>query len=141
MVDPAGKWHDTKGESHPDWAHFNRDVVGFVGTKDIDYEPARGDVAVFDVEGRTALDYFKDAGWIRVVPGHGIEIDGLHEGNLALVKRVLRDVLRDAEHGRLGRAVYVDTGDCTIPVSVTHTGRPDFSGLDAALRVRRGRYK
>jgi len=134
MVSPEGRWYSTDG-SHPDWAHENRDLVGFVGTQDIDYKPASGARAVFDDDGRIALDYFKDAGWIRVKSGAGIELD-LHHGNLGLAKRILREMLRD-EPGPL----YVDTGDGTKRVSALLTGRPDFSELDAAVRGRHGRYR
>ena len=125
MVDPQGRFHSTGGLSHPDWANENRTLVGFVGTKDSEYDRTEGTTAVFDDEGRTALDYFKDEGWIRVKPNNGVELGSLHRGNLELVKEILRAIARDNP----GRTLYVDDGDGSKHISVSERGRPDFSAL------------
>lgn len=126
FVSPRGKFYSTNGMSHPDWAHRNRQIVRFVGTTNMDYEPAASECAVFDGEGRTALDYFKDEGWIRVKPDQGIEIGGLHEGNLNLVKAILREMARDNP----GRTLYVDDGNSSKHVRASMTGRPDFGEIE-----------
>ena len=134
-VDPQGKFRSTGGLSHPDWAHENRSLVGFAGTKDFDYESASGETAVFDDEGRTALDHFKDEGWIRVKPDQGVEVDGVHAGNRSLIQAILREMARDNP----GHTLYVDDGDGSKRIPISVTGRPDFSALDDRGRSH-GRY-
>ena len=136
MVDPQGRFHSMgDGWSHPNWAQENRALVGFVGTKDEDYRSTAGEGAVFDDEGRIALDYFKDAGWIRVKPDRGVEVGGIHEGNRSLIKTILREMAKSNP----GRMLYVDDGDGSKYVRVSMTGRPDFSALDSGVRLH-GRY-
>lgn len=124
MISPEGEVHECDG-SHPDWCHDNRHLVGFEGTKNSDYEPATGDEAVLDDHERTALDHFKDAGWIRYKPNVGLETCCIHPGNLQLVKKLLAGMGRKNP----GSTLYVDAQD-THRLSVDHRGRVDTSSLD-----------
>lgn len=131
MVDPSGRFHSTDGLSHPDWAHQNRALVGFVGTKNEDYEPAAGDDACYDRDDRIALDLFKDEGWIRVKPNQGVELGGTGEDDALspIVKAILRSIARDNPGGIL----YVDDGDGSKYVRVDMRGRPDFSEIEGKV--------
>lgn len=137
FVDPQGRFHSTEGLSHPDWAHENRALVGFVGSKDIDFNPTDDpDEAVFNSEESTALDTFKWAGWIRVQPDRGIEVSGVYEDNLPLIKAILRSIAKDNP----GQELYVDDGEGSAQrVSVSMTGRPDFRSLEHYAKTHRYR--
>lgn len=130
MVSPEGKMLDTGGLSHPDWALKNWREMGirFEPVKTIDYKPTSDlKEAVLDAEDRDPLDAFMSEGWIRVRPSFGVQTGWLDENNLSLVKQILRDM---SKHTR-GRSLYVDTGEGTLSVPISMTGRPDFSILDA----------
>lgn len=127
MVSPEGQFYFTEGLTHPDWAGRNRKLINFVGTQNGDYDPAEGDDAIFDNEGRIALDYFMDAGWIRVEPDSGVELGFLSPYNVDLVKKILRTMAKS----NAGRKLYVDIGGRkVIDVPVRATGRPEFERLE-----------
>ena len=137
MVSPEGVFHSTEGLSHPDWCHRHRDLVGFVGVKNADYEPAISDAAISDIEGCIAFDHFMREGWIRVKPDVGIEIGGIDGHNRWLVKRILRDI---AEENR-GRSIHVDDGEGTKRVCMSVEGQMDWSDLEQrAVKSRLHRY-
>ena len=125
MISPEGEVH-TCGGSHPDWCHDNRHLVGFEGTKNSDYEPATGDEATFDDNEQTALDHFKDAGWIRYKPNAGLEMSHVHPRNLPMIKKLLAGMGRQNP----GRTLYVDSSQNNHRLAVDHRGRVDTSSLD-----------
>ena len=127
LVDPDGKFHSTDGMSHPDWAHENRHLVGWEGTKNSDYEPATGDDAVMDNNECIALDAFKDNGWIRIKPNQGIELSGIGDHNVKTVHGILRQMARTNP----GRSLYVDDGGSSKHVPVDMRGRPDLRAVVA----------
>ena len=133
LVDPAGKFHSTDGLSHPDWCHENRHLVGWQGTRTLGndgYEPAEGDEALYDQNENIALDAFKDAGWIRVKPGAGIELSYLHPGNVGHVRNILSSMGRSSP----GRKLYVDDGNGSLHLDVDHRGRVDFRPLAGRIQ-------
>lgn len=131
MVDPSGVFHSTDGLSHPDWAHNNRSLVGFEGTRNIDYQPESSqEDAVFDDEERTALDHFLDAGWMRIKPGAGVQVSGLYPHNIKHVHKALKQMAQRVP----GRTLYVDHGDGSISVPVSPTGKPNLSVLTRHVR-------
>lgn len=137
MVSPAGEVHECDG-SHPDWCHDNRHLVGFEGTKNGDYEPATGDEAIFDDEGRTALDHFKDTGWIRYKPNQGLELSHIHPGNVATVKALLAGMGQRNPN----RTLYVDSST-SHRLGVDPRGRVDTRSIDqeAAMNKTEGLLK
>jgi hypothetical protein len=129
MVSPKGEFFSTEDQSHPDWCHEHRDLVGFVGVKDLDGNPVRGEDAYYDKNNNCALDLFLFEGWIRVKPDQGIELGGIDEGNIRLVKNILTDIAEDNP----GKGIYVDTGDETRRVSMID-GEMDFSEIEPQRR-------
>lgn len=137
LVDPNGEFHSTEGMSHPNWAHKNRHLVGWEGTKGIDYEPVEDpDDAYFDDNEQTALDAFKDSGWIRVKPNEGIELSGLGGHNIHHVKNILGQMARENP----GRDLYVDHDGNTLHVPVAMTGRPEWDELEDAAQENDSNY-
>lgn len=132
LVSPEGVLHDTEGQSHPDWAHENRHLVGFVPTHDSDYKPAAESdgQATQDSEGRIALDHFLDAGWTRIKPNMGVQVSGLHSGNIRTVHKIIRAMAKQNP----GRPLSVDDGNGSAHVTVSGSGRPDLSVLNSRIQ-------
>lgn len=128
MVSPDGEFYAANG-SHPNWAHDNyqRFGIDFVPVMSIDHEPLEPyhPDAVFDSEGQMALDYFLQAGWIRIKGSRGIEVYGIDKQNALLVQRILRVLAKN----RPGDAIYIDGLGTSATVPVDVRGRPDLSVL------------
>ena len=127
LMSPEGEFYSTQGKSHPDWAHDNRDIIGWQGTKNLDYQPEEDpEQAVIDDEGATALDHFLNNDWIRIKPNSGIELRGIGSHNIHKIKSILGSMAPP----NAGRSLYVDDGGGAKHVPVSMTGRPDFSEID-----------
>lgn len=127
-VSPDGKIYPADG-GHPNWAQYNykRFGIPFRPTQTLDYvETTDPNEAWMDDEGRIALDAFKDAGWLRIKDGSGIE-GYVGPQNINFIKRLYREMAK----GQGGGSFYFDDGDGTVHIPINFTGRPDFSQLDA----------
>ena len=112
FVSPEGKTIEADQMYHAECAWRNRHLVGYDGAKSSE-----------------AISAFMVAGWVRVMKHNGVSVNRLHEGNIGLVKRILRDMAKDNKTS----TVYLDVENfeerSTYRVPVLMTGRADFSNL------------